>query len=167
MRTPCLLSFGEAFIADNATVVGNVALARNVSVWYGTVIRGDVARIRIGEGTNIQDLTVVHPQHDEDIDVGERVVIGHNVMVHGRTIGSDSLIGMGAILLPGSRIGSGCIIGAGSLIPMNTLIPDGSLALGSPARIIRPVSPSERTMIRETCERYLDLVKVHLRERSD
>jgi carbonic anhydrase/acetyltransferase-like protein (isoleucine patch superfamily) len=164
MRKPHLYASGPAFLADNATVVGKVKLARRVSVWYGCVVRGDVARIQVGEDTNIQDLTVVHPQHDEDIEIGSRVVIGHNVMVHGRTIGDDALIGMGAILLPGSRVGNGCLVGAGALVPMNMVIPDGHLALGNPARVIRPVRDEEKKMIQETVNRYLNLIAEHLRQ---
>lgn len=163
MRRPCLLPWGEGFAADDATIWGDVVLGARASVWYGCVVRGDVARIRIGAETNIQDLSVVHPQHDEDVLVGDRVVIGHNAMVHGRTIGDDSLIGMGAILLPGSRVGRGCIVGAGALVPMDMVVPDGHLALGHPARVVRPVGESEAAMIRETKDRYLRLCRQHLR----
>ena len=162
MRTPGLHLYGAAYVADNATIQGEVTLEEQCSVWYGTVIRGDVAPIHIGKQTNVQDLTVVHPQHDEDIRVGDRVVIGHNVMVHGRTIGNDCLIGMGAILLPGSHVGNHCIVGAGALVPTNMRIPDGQLVMGCPARIVREVREDDRLMIQDSVERYLDLAAEQL-----
>jgi carbonic anhydrase/acetyltransferase-like protein (isoleucine patch superfamily) len=164
MRLPHLQRFGEAFVADNATIVGDVELAALVSVWYGCVVRGDVAAIKIGRATNLQDLAVVHPQHDEDVSIGEEVTIGHGVMVHGRSIGSRSLIGMGAILLPGSRIGEGCIVGAGALVPMRMVVPDRTVVLGSPAKIVRAVTDAELKGFQESVERYLGLTKRHLRE---
>jgi carbonic anhydrase/acetyltransferase-like protein (isoleucine patch superfamily) len=164
MRTPHLLRVGDAFVADNATVVGDVVLGPEVSVWYGTVIRADVASISIGARTNLQDLTLVHPQHDEDIEVGEDIVVGHGVLLHCRSVGDGSLIGMGSILLPGARIGRRCLVAAGSLVPMNMTIPDGMLVMGSPARIIRPVRDDELRMFEETVARYLALALEHLRE---
>jgi carbonic anhydrase/acetyltransferase-like protein (isoleucine patch superfamily) len=164
MRLPHLHRLGDAFVADNATIVGEVELAPLVSVWYGCVVRGDVARIRIGRATNLQDLSVVHPQHDEDVTIGEEVTIGHGVMVHGRSIGSRSLIGMGAILLPGSRVGEGCIVGAGALVPMRMVIPDRTVVLGSPAKIVRAVTDAELKGFQESVERYLQLTRRHLRE---
>jgi carbonic anhydrase/acetyltransferase-like protein (isoleucine patch superfamily) len=164
LRQPCLLRVGEAFVADNATVVGAVRLDAGVSVWYGTVIRGDVAAIHIGRATNVQDLSVVHPQHDEDIEVGEEVTIGHGVMVHGRRVGRRSLIGMGAILLPGSVVGEECIVGAGALVTLRMHIPDRSVVMGAPARVVRAVSDRELAGLIESCRRYEELSRRHLRE---
>lgn len=164
MRVPHLRRHGSAFVADDATVVGRVTLAPGVSVWYGTVIRGDVASISIGRDTNVQDLTVVHPQHDEDVVVGEKVTIGHSALVHGRTVGDLCLIGMGAILLPGSRVGNCCIIGAGALVPIGMVVPDRSLVLGSPGRVVRQVTEKEVLGFQDIVDRYKGLVLDHLRE---
>lgn len=162
MRTPHLARLGEAFVADNATVVGRVTLGPGTSVWYGTILRADVAAITIGRDTNVQDLSVVHPQHDEDIEIGDEVTIGHGVMLHCRSIASRSLIGMGAILLPGARIGEECLVGAGALVPMGLVVPPRSVVLGTPARIVRPVTADERREFRESAERYRQLVRAHL-----
>lgn len=162
MRKPHLERFGEAFVADNATIVGAVHLAKDVSVWYGVVIRGDVASITIGEGTNVQDLACIHPQHDENVVIGRDVTIGHGAIVHGLSVGDGALIGMGAILLPGSRVGAGALVAAGAVVTPGATIPDGMLAVGSPAKVVRPVRDSEKAMMRETVERYAGLVRTHL-----
>lgn len=162
MRKPHLAPVGGAWVADDATVTGRVTLGAGVSVWYGCVVRADVAAISIGRDTNVQDLTVIHPQHDEDVEIGEEVTIGHGVIVHCRSVGSLSLLGMGSILLPGARIGSRCLVGAGALVPMNMIVPDGSLVLGSPAKVVRPVTEREVQGFRESVARYKDLVRQHL-----
>ncbi|MAG55968.1 MAG: gamma carbonic anhydrase family protein [Planctomycetes bacterium] len=164
MRQPHLIRYGAAFIADDATIVGDVTLGKDVNVWYGTVVRGDVAPITIGARTNLQDLTVVHPQHDEDVVVGEDCVVGHGVMLHGRTVGDRCLIGMGSILLPGSHIGDESLVAAGALVPMGMEVPPRSLVLGSPARVVRDVTSDELQMFAESVKRYLDLVREHLRD---
>lgn len=164
MREPHLCPYGTAWVADDATIVGDVSLGRDCSVWYGSVVRGDVASITIGARTNIQDLTVVHPQHDEDVVIGDDVVVGHGVKLHCRTVGDRVLIGMGAILLPGARIGNDALVAAGALVPIGMEVPDGMLVRGAPARIIRKVAEEERRMIRETGERYLELIAEHRSE---
>ena len=126
---------GAAFVADNATVRGNVTLGANSSVFFGAVLRGDRAPITIGAGTNIQDNCVVHVDYDHPVTVGENVTVGHGAILHGCTVGDNTLIGMGAIVLNGAKVGSNCLIGAGALVPQNVEIPDGSLAFGSPAKI--------------------------------
>ncbi len=162
MRKPHLEAVGPAFIADNATVVGRVTLHARVSVWYGVVIRGDVASITIGEDTNVQDLACIHPQHDEHVTIGREVTIGHGAIVHGISIGDRALIGMGAILLPGSRVGAGALVAAGAVVTPGMTVPDGMLAVGNPARLFRAVKSSEVDMMRDTVERYGRLVSEHL-----
>ena len=137
-RKPCLHLVAGAFLADNCTVVGQVDLGAEGSVWYGTVIRGDVARIAIGERTNVQDLTMIHPQHDEDVLIGREVTIGHGAVIHCREVGDRCLVGIKAILLPGAVIGEGSIIAAGALVPQGRIIPPRSLVVGSPGRVVRP-----------------------------
>ncbi len=161
MRSPCLLPHGAAFVADDATIVGSVELGAGTSIWYGTVVRGDVAAIRIGRDTNVQDLCVIHPQHDEDIEIGDEVTVGHGVIIHCRTVGSRSLIGMGAILLPGARVGTQCLVGAGALVPMGMEIPDRSVVLGSPARVVRAVTDAEAAGFLDSVARYRELAVRH------
>lgn len=119
-----------AYLAPNAVVVGDVTLGRDVSIWYGAVLRGDSGEIRIGEGTNVQDLCVLH----EKTTIGKGCTIGHGAIVHGCTVGDNTVIGMGAIVLAGAEIGENCLIGAGALVTGKTKAPAGSVLLGSPAK---------------------------------
>jgi len=161
LRSPRLFRVDGAWIADTATVVGDTTLGPDVSVWYGTVVRADVAAISIGARTNLQDLTLVHPQHDEDVEVGEDNVVGHGVMLHCRSVGNGNLIGMGSILLPGARIGDHCLIAAGAVIPVGMQIPDRSVVMGAPGRVVRTVRDDELKEFDATVERYLGLARDH------
>lgn len=163
MREPHLEIVKNAYIADNATVVGDVTLGADVSVWYGTVIRGDVAAIRIGARTNVQDLTMIHPQHDEDVEIGEEVTIGHAAVVHGRIVGNRCLIGIKAILLPGSVIGDGSIVAAGALVPLGKIIPPRSLVVGTPCKVIRQVTDEEYAGLIDSAQRYVQYAKRHVK----
>jgi carbonic anhydrase/acetyltransferase-like protein (isoleucine patch superfamily) len=163
MRQPHLLKYEQAFVADDATIVGDVRLGAEASIWYGVVVRADVAPISIGPRTNVQDRCVVHPEHDEDIAIGAEVTIGHGALIHGRTIGDHCLIGMGAILLPGSHVGPGSLVAAGALIPPRMEVPARSLVMGSPGRIVRRVTDQELEHIADTVRRYLSLTREHLR----
>jgi carbonic anhydrase/acetyltransferase-like protein (isoleucine patch superfamily) len=160
-RQPRLIERGGAWIADDATIWGDVTLGREASVWYGSIVRADVAKIRIGARTNVQDLSLVHPQHDEDVEIGSEVTIGHNVMVHCREIGDGCLIGIGAILLAGVRIGPECLIGAGTLIPVGKTIPPRSVVVGSPGRVVRQVTEADLASFRENVLRYVALARRH------
>ncbi|MFT7617778.1 MAG: carbonic anhydrase/acetyltransferase-like protein (isoleucine patch superfamily) [Planctomycetota bacterium] len=164
MREPHLIERDGAFLADNCTVVGDVTLGKNVSVWYGTVIRGDVAAIRIGANTNVQDLTMIHPQHDQDVEIGENVTIGHAAVVHCSKIGDGCLIGIKAILLPGSEIGANSIIAAGALVPLGVKIPPRSLVVGMPGRVVRQVTDEEIEGLRDSAERYVTYARRHLED---
>ena len=155
----------EAFVAPGATVVGRVSLGARASVWFGTVVRGDTAPITIGADTNLQDLTLVHVDADAPTVVGERVTVGHRAIIHGCTIGDDCLIGMGAIVLSHAVIGAGSLIGAGALVKEGQVIPPGSLALGSPARVIGPVQDAHREAIRVGAIHYAELAHSY-RERG-
>lgn len=148
-----------AFVAPGATVVGEVTLGAHASVWFGTVVRGDTAPIRIGAHTNLQDLTLVHVDHDAPTVVGDRVTVGHRAIIHGCTIGDDCLIGMGAIVLSHARIGAGSLIGAGALVKEGQEIPPGSLALGAPARVIGPVNDAHRAAIAQGASHYAELAR--------
>ncbi len=135
---------GNAWAAHDADIIGNVIIGDESSVWYHTVIRGDLAQVVIGAGTNIQDSSVVHASTGYPCHIGNSVSIGHGSIIHGCSIGNNSLIGMGSIIMNGAKIGEDCIIGAGSLVPQDMEVPDGMLAYGSPAKIIRPLTEEEK-----------------------
>ncbi|HIW59445.1 MAG TPA: gamma carbonic anhydrase family protein [Candidatus Anaerobutyricum avicola] len=135
---------GNAWVAEGAVVIGNVTVGDESSVWYNAVIRGDMAPVVIGCGSNVQDGVVVHTDKDFPCKVGNSVTVGHNAILHGCTIGHNTVIGMGSIVMNGAKIGEDCIIGAGSLVTEGTEIPDGMLAFGSPARVIRPLTEEEK-----------------------
>lgn len=141
MKTPVI--HPNAYIAPNATVVGDVHIGAGSSVFFGSVLRGDREPITIGEDTNIQDNCVLHTDKGFPITIGRGCTIGHAAILHGCTIGDNTLIGMGAILLNGARVGRDCIVGAGALVPQGMEIPDGSLAFGSPAKVRRAMTTEE------------------------
>lgn len=143
-----------AFVAPNATLRGDISLAADSSVFYGAVLRGDTASITIGEGSNIQDNCVVHVDPGLPVTVGKNVTVGHGAILHGCTIGDETLIGMGAIVLNGAQIGKSCLIGAGALVTQNAVIPDGCMAVGSPARVKRPLTPEEMDGLRQSAADY-------------
>ncbi len=152
----------NVFVAPSADVIGKVVLGDEASIWYGCVLRGDVGTITIGARTNIQDLSVVHITGGvTDTAVGADVTVGHRAILHGCTVHDLALIGMGAILLDGCVIESECIIGAGSLVSPGTRIPRGSLALGSPARVVRPLKESELAMLRSSAAHYVEVAAQH------
>jgi carbonic anhydrase/acetyltransferase-like protein (isoleucine patch superfamily) len=144
------------FIAPNAAVIGDVVLEENVSVWFSVVIRGDAEQIRIGAGSNIQDGTVCHSDPGVPLVIGRNVTVGHNAMVHGCTIGDDTLVGINAVVLNGASIGAGCVIGANALVTEGTEIPEGSLVVGSPARVKRQLTDEERDHFRRNAAHYVD-----------
>ena len=152
----------DAFVAPSADVIGRVELGDEASIWYGCVVRGDVGSITIGARTNIQDLSVIHiTSGTADTVIGADVTVGHRVILHGCTVHDVALIGMGAILLDGCIVESECMIGAGSLVAPGTRIPRGSLALGSPARVVRPLRDSELAMLRHLPGHYVGLAREH------
>lgn len=145
-----------AWVADSAQVIGAVDLGVNASVWFGTVIRGDTENIRIGEGSNIQDCSVLHADVGKPLTVGKHVTVGHQVMLHGCTIGDESLIGIGAVVLNGAKIGKNCLVGAGSLVTEGKEFPDGSMIMGSPAKVVRDVTPEQIEMFRKNALHYVE-----------
>lgn len=146
----------SAWVADSAQVMGNVELADDASVWFGAVIRGDTETIRIGRGSNVQDLSVLHADVGMPLTVGENVTVGHKVMLHGCTIGDETLIGIGAIVLNGAKIGRHCVVGAGSLVTEGKEFPDGSMILGSPARVVRQLTPEQIEGVRRSARHYVE-----------
>ncbi len=146
----------DVYVAPAATVIGDVVLGEKSSIWFGAVLRGDVFPIRIGARSNIQDNSVVHVTGGKtSTTVGDDVTVGHMVILHGCTIGHRVLVGMGSIVLDGAVVGDDCLIGAGSLVTPGTVIPPGSLAIGQPARVLRPLRDADREMIREASELYV------------
>lgn len=142
------------YIAEGAVVVGAVTLGDHSSVWYNAVLRGDINRIVVGHHTNIQDNAVLHLEHNTPCIVGDYVTIGHLAIVHACTVGNETLIGMGATILDGARIGNQCLIGAKSLVTKGKQIPDGSLVVGFPAEVARPLTADEKAGLRLSAERY-------------
>ena len=149
-------SSGENWVAPNATIIGDVTLEKNSSIWFNAVLRGDIENIHIGEGSNIQDGSVLHTDPGYPLKVGKDVTVGHLVMLHGCTIGDNSLIGIGAVILNNAKIGNNCIIGAKTLIAENKEIPDDSLVVGSPGRIVRKVTEDEKKAVLENTKHYQD-----------
>src|SRR5271165_4298664 len=142
-RHPTLPPDDEYWIAPTATVVGNVILKKNASVWFGAVARGDNDPIVIGENSNVQDNSVLHTDVGQPLTIGANVTIGHMVMLHGCTVGDGSLIGIGSIVLNGAKIGRNCLVGAGALITEGKEFPDGTMILGSPAKVVRELAPEQ------------------------
>ena len=152
---------GNAWVAEGAAVVGNVTVGDESSVWYNAVVRGDMAAVVIGCGTNIQDGAVVHTDKDHPCHIGNSVSVGHNAIVHGCSIGHNTVVGMGSIVMNGARVGADCIIGAGSLVTQGMEIPDGMLAYGSPAKIIRPLTEEEKKENQTNAITYMLMKGMH------
>ncbi|MCO5338873.1 MULTISPECIES: gamma carbonic anhydrase family protein [Delftia] len=146
----------SAWVADSAEVVGNVQLAEDASIWFGAVLRGDCESITIGEGSNIQDASVLHADLGKPLVVGRHVTVGHQVMLHGCTIGDESLIGIGAVVLNGAKVGRNCLVGAGALITEGKEFPDGSMIIGSPAKAVRQLTPEQIEGLRRSAQHYVD-----------
>jgi carbonic anhydrase/acetyltransferase-like protein (isoleucine patch superfamily) len=159
--TPTL---GEGvFLAETAAVIGDVVVGARSSIWYGAVARGDVFHIRIGAETSIQDGSVLHVTSGRHATiVGDRVTVGHQVTLHGCTVADRAIVGMGAVVLDRARIGTRCIVGAGALVTPGTEIPDGHLAVGSPARVKRPLTEEELAWIETSADHYVELAARYL-----
>ena len=148
---------GAAFVADNATVQGDVLLKLGTTVWYGAVLRGDESSIHVGAGSNIQDNAVLHCDADCPAVIGRDVTVGHGAILHGCSVEDTCLIGMGAILLNGCTIGAGSLVAAGALVTQGAVIPPGSLVVGSPARVVRSLRPEEAAELLQSAETYRTL----------
>jgi len=148
----------KAYITKTAIIEGDVTVGDNVSIWYGAVLRGDLAPITVGENSNVQENSVIHVDKNCPVNIGKGVTIGHGAIIHGCTIGDNSLIGMGAIVLNGANIGKNCIIGAGALVTSNTVVPDNSLVIGSPGKVKRELTEEEIKGNKENAEEYVNLI---------
>jgi gamma-carbonic anhydrase len=168
---PLIRSFGDkhpiigadTFVAETAVLVGDVRVGARSSLWYGTVLRGDVYHIRIGDDTSIQDNTVVHVTSGRHAtQIGDRVTVGHSAVLHGCTIEDDCIIGMGAVIMDRAHIGRFCVVGAGALVTPDTVIEEGQLVVGSPARTKRALTDDERSWIRSSAQHYVELARRYL-----
>lgn len=157
-------SLGEdVFIAPGAWVIGDVEIGSKSSIWFNTLVRGDVHFIRIGAETNIQDNSTLHVTEGKfPLHMGDRITVGHRAIVHGCTIEDECLIGMGAIVMDGARIGRGSLVGAGAVITPGTVIAPDSVVLGFPAQVVKKVGDAERRLIEDSCRHYIDLAREYL-----
>jgi carbonic anhydrase/acetyltransferase-like protein (isoleucine patch superfamily) len=149
------------FVARNATVIGDVTLGVLSSVWYGAVLRGDINSIVIGEGTNVQDGAIVHLADNLGVRVGNYTTIGHAAIIHACDVGNECLIGMGATVLDGAQIGDHCIVGANTLVTQRFIAPPGSMILGSPGKVVRPLTAAELASLRPWAEKYIETGRAH------
>ena len=149
------------FVAPNATVIGDVTLGEQSSVWYGCVLRGDINSIVVGDGTNVQDGTIVHLADDYGVRIGKRTTIGHAAIIHACDIGDDCLIGMGATILDGAVIGDRCLVGANALVTQRFVAPPGSLILGAPAKVVRPLKEAELAGMADNSAKYVETGRAH------
>ncbi|MDO8695569.1 MAG: gamma carbonic anhydrase family protein [Pseudomonas sp.] len=157
-------SHPESWVAPNAVLVGKVKLEAGASVWFNTVLRGDNELIHIGENSNVQDGTVMHTDMGYPLSIGKGVTIGHNVMLHGCTVGDYSLIGINAVVLNGAKIGKNCLIGANALIPEGKVIPDGSLVMGSPGKVVRELTEQQIKMLEASAAHYVHNAQRYARD---
>lgn len=146
----------SSWVADSAQVMGNVVLEQDSSVWFGATLRGDTETITVGQGSNIQDGSVLHADIGYPLQVGRNVTVGHMVMLHGCTIGDESLIGIGAVVLNGARIGRNCIVAAGALVTEGKSFPDGSMIMGSPAKVVRELGAEQIEGVRLSAKHYVE-----------
>ena len=146
----------SAWVADSAQVMGNVVLAEDSSVWFGATLRGDTETITVGRGSNVQDGSVMHADIGYPLTVGDNVTVGHMVMLHGCTIGDESLIGIGATVLNGATIGKNCLVGAGSLVTEGKTFPDGSMIMGTPAKVVKTLTREQIEGLRRSAQHYVE-----------
>lgn len=151
----------SAFVAPNSTVIGDVVLGANSTIWYNAVLRGDIDSIVVGDNTNIQEGCILHCKKGAAVRIGSDVTVGHGAILHSCNIGNNTLIGMGAILLDDSVIGNNCLVAAGSVVTPRTKIPDGSLVVGSPAQVKRVLTEQEIIDIKSNANEYINLLKYY------
>ncbi len=152
---------GGVYVAHSAVIVGDVTFGEDCSIWHHAVLRGDVAPIRLGKRVNVQDGSVLHCNHNVPLEIADDVAIGHLACVHCKRVGPNTLIATRATVLDDCEIGQDCLIGAGAVVPPGAVIPDGSVALGMPAKVIRPLNDKDRQYIRRVVTYYADLARRH------
>ena len=154
----------SVWIADSADLIGDVVLNKDVSVWFNVTMRGDNDTITVGEGTNIQDNTVIHTDEGIKVNIDENVTVGHKVIIHGTSIGANTVVGMGSVVMNHAKVGANCIIGANSLITERKEFPDNSLIMGSPAKIVRELTEEEISVLVFSAKHYIDKSKTYKAE---
>lgn len=157
----------RVFLADGAKVIGEVILADDTNVWFNCVVRGDVNFIKIGENTNVQDLSMLHVTEENSLTIGKNVTIGHSVVLHGCEIGDACLIGMGSIILDGAKIGENCLVAAGSLVSPGKIFPPFSLIKGRPAKVERQLTAEEKSKIANHYQSYVSYKNTYLKEHQN
>ena len=162
--TPTLPPQDEYWVAPTASVIGNVILKKNASIWWGATVRGDNDPITIGENSNVQDGSVLHTDLGAPLSIGANVTIGHMVMLHGCTVGDGSLIGIGAVVLNGAKIGKNCLIGAGALITEGKEIPDNSMVMGAPGKVVREIGEQHAMILQASALHYVENWKRYVRD---
>ncbi len=151
----------SAYVSPHAVVIGAVKIDAKASIWPGVVLRADINSIEIGEGSNIQDGTMVHLADDYGVKVGKYTTVGHGVILHACDIGDETLVGMGSTILDGAKIGNQCVIGAGALVTKGSIIPDGSVVMGMPAKVVKTMDLEARKKVRVWAEKYLEVAQTH------
>lgn len=146
----------NAFVAENAVIIGDVELSENVSIWFGAVLRGDIEKITIGKNSNVQDNSTIHTDYGIPCVVGENVTVGHNVILHSCSIGDNVIVGMGSTILNGAKIAKNCLIGANSLVTHKIQFEEGCLILGNPAKVVRKLTDKEIEHIQENADHYIE-----------
>jgi carbonic anhydrase/acetyltransferase-like protein (isoleucine patch superfamily) len=163
MTMPAMQAIHDYYIASTALVSGDVVLGAGVNIWFGCVLRGDLATIRLGTRVNLQDGCIVHTDSDAPLTVEEGVVVGHRAILHGARIGRDSLVGMGAMLLSGCELGEECLVAAGSIVTEGRRIPPRSVVMGVPGKVVRAIKPEEVARTRAICAHYLEMAQRYVR----
>ncbi len=156
----------SAWVAETAVVVGQVKLGENVGIWYGAVLRGDNDQISVGANSNVQDGSVLHTDHGLALTIGANVTVGHQVTLHGCTIGDGSLIGLQSVVLNGAKIGRNCLVGAGSLVTEGKEFPDGVLIVGRPAKVVRELTPEQIANLQLSADHYVQQAQRHATQRK-
>ena len=162
-RRPALLG-NHHYVAHDATLVGDITLHNNVNVWFKVVIRAENDQITVGEGTNVQDGSVLHVDPGYPMKLGRDVTVGHKAMLHGCTVGDGALIGINSVVLNGAKIGAGSLVGANSLVPEGKEIPEGVLVVGSPAKIVRALTPEQQAGLRKIAQGYVERAALYRKE---
>ena len=152
----------SCFIAKGVVILGEVQIGKDCSIWFNAVLRADNDKILIGDGSNIQDGCIVHVDPGFPVNIGKEVIIGHKCIIHGSTIGDNTLVGMGSTIMNGVKIGKWCIIGANSLVTEGTIIPDGSVVMGSPAKVVKTTSEEQKEKIKKNALSYIQLSRKYL-----
>lgn len=155
-----------AYVAESSQIIGDVVLKKNSSVWDNAVLRADIGKIIVGEGSNIQDVCAVHNTKGIPVIIGNNVTVGHGVVLHSCTIGDNSLIGMGAVILDNVTIGKNCIVAAGAVVTPNTVIPDGSMVMGVPAKVVRSLTENQINANVKNAEEYVKLAETYKNEKK-